>query len=333
MRLPNRYGTVSKLAGHRRKPWIIREGLSGNQRPIGYAATRAEALEMLAAFNHRPWDVDANKITLGELLDLWIRNKAWRLGASNRKGLLAGSKYMGQLRDMAYCAIKTQQMQYVIDNAQCSNNMRVLIKRMFAKLDAYAMELEIITRCHSAQLDTIEAQIGVRRAIPDDEVDKLWEHQDEPFVDVALILIYSGWRANELLALTRDNIDLDNHTMLGGIKTRAGKGRIVPIHHRIYPLVVARLEKSVSGYLIELNGRRMSYDAMRRHWGNMMANMGMDYLAHECRHTLRTRLDRTSANRVCIDRIMGHQSSNTGEQTYTHKTIDELVATIELVTN
>lgn len=172
-----------------------------------------------------------------------------------------------------------------------------------------------------------------RRAISDADVDKLWAAIGDEFVDVALILIYSGWRARELLALKVTDINLDARTMVGGLKTKAGRGRIVPIHHRILPLIERRLAASVSGYLMEWEGRPMQYDYLHRHWDKMMAAHGMDYLAHECRHTLRTRLDRTSANRVCIDRIMGHQSGNTGEQVYTHKTVNELLETIELVTN
>ena len=59
----------------------------------------------------------------------------------------------------------------------------------------------------------------------------------------------------------------------------------------------------------------------------------MQHVPHECRHTFRSRLDSAGANRVCIDRLMGHKSGNTGERVYTHKTIEELRANIELITN
>lgn len=54
---------------------------------------------------------------------------------------------------------------------------------------------------------------------------------------------------------------------------------------------------------------------------------------HECRHTFRSRLDSAGANKVCIDRIMGHKSKGTGERVYTHKNIEELKMNIELITN
>ena len=54
MKLPNKYGTITKLSGNRRRPYIIKEGKSGKQRVIGYAETRAKALDILAKYNNTP---------------------------------------------------------------------------------------------------------------------------------------------------------------------------------------------------------------------------------------------------------------------------------------
>ena len=61
----------------------------------------------------------------------------------------------------------------------------------------------------------------------------------------------------------------------------------------------------------------------------MMADMS--HTTHECRHTFRSRLDSLGANKVCIDKIMGHKTNDVGERVYTHKTIQELKKTIELI--
>ena len=36
MKNPNGYGTVTKLSGNRRRPFVIREGKTGKQKIIGY---------------------------------------------------------------------------------------------------------------------------------------------------------------------------------------------------------------------------------------------------------------------------------------------------------
>ena len=62
MRLPNGYGSVVKMSGKRRKPYMVRKTIGwhldetkGRQiqdfQIIGYAETRAEGLRMLAEYN------------------------------------------------------------------------------------------------------------------------------------------------------------------------------------------------------------------------------------------------------------------------------------------
>lgn len=64
MKLPNGYGSIKKLSGKRRRPFMACEGKSGLQKVLGYFATREEALAVLAKYNTSPWDLDANKVTL-----------------------------------------------------------------------------------------------------------------------------------------------------------------------------------------------------------------------------------------------------------------------------
>ena len=60
MRLPNGYGSVYKLSGKRRKPWIvvISHGINAegkvDREPIGYYRTRQEALDALAIYHREP---------------------------------------------------------------------------------------------------------------------------------------------------------------------------------------------------------------------------------------------------------------------------------------
>jgi len=58
----------------------------------------------------------------------------------------------------------------------------------------------------------------------------------------------------------------------------------------------------------------------------------MNHTPHECRHTFRSCLDSAGANKVSINKLMGHAGADTGERIYTHKTLQELKNTIELIT-
>lgn len=49
--------------------------------------------------------------------------------------------------------------------------------------------------------------------------------------------MYMGWRLQELATLKLDEVNLDDWYMKAGMKTDAGKQRIVPIHEKIKGLV------------------------------------------------------------------------------------------------
>lgn len=51
MKRANKTGTVSKLSGNRRRPYVAREGITGEQRIIGYGTTSMEARDILKKFN------------------------------------------------------------------------------------------------------------------------------------------------------------------------------------------------------------------------------------------------------------------------------------------
>ena len=73
MKLPNGYGSVTKMSGKRRNPWVVRKTDGYELDPekgtkkqkyiiIGYAPTKAECLKMLTDYNN-PFDAKAAKLS------------------------------------------------------------------------------------------------------------------------------------------------------------------------------------------------------------------------------------------------------------------------------
>lgn len=52
MRLPNGYGSVYKLSGHRRRPYVVKKTIDGRQRALGYFESYQAAFEFLVEINH-----------------------------------------------------------------------------------------------------------------------------------------------------------------------------------------------------------------------------------------------------------------------------------------
>ena len=73
----------------------------------------------------------------------------------------------------------------------------------------------------------------IRVPFTPEEIDLLRENINYGVVDMIIIGIYSGWRPQELSILKIADIDLENNTMFGGLKTDAGRNRCVPIHSKI----------------------------------------------------------------------------------------------------
>ena len=75
MKNPNGYGTVAKLSGNRRNPFVVRKTKGWDDRgfpiyeTIGYYPTREAGMLALADYNRNPFDIQASKITLKELYE------------------------------------------------------------------------------------------------------------------------------------------------------------------------------------------------------------------------------------------------------------------------
>lgn len=337
MRNPNGYGSVIKLSGNRRRPYMARktDGFDDRGHPkykaIGYAATREEAMIMLAQFNNNPYDLDQAKITVGQLYDRWENHEMPKMAAQSGKALRSASKKLATVWGFRYRDLRAYHMQETID-ASGAYSPQNKVKSLWSHLDRYALSLDIIPRMYSTLTTAAAApDETTRRPFSESEISKLWECINTPWIDTILILIYTGFRLGEFLTLRSSDVDLEQHTIKGGIKTAAGRNRLVPIHPRIHPLIEARLQDG-SEYLILHDGGAVDARRYYTHWYSALEPLGMKHIPHECRHTLRTRLDAVGANKRCIDLILGHKSKEVGERTYTHKTIEDLHNAIKLVT-
>ena len=100
MKLPNGFGTVYKLSGNRRNPYVARKTKGWKINPetgkikqtyitIGFYSTRKEALTALAEFNANPYDMDAGKVTFEDIYERWSSDHFPTVSDSNVKGYKA----------------------------------------------------------------------------------------------------------------------------------------------------------------------------------------------------------------------------------------------------
>lgn len=334
-RNPNGYGCVTKLKGKRSRPWMIKvtvynEEGRARQVPIDYAETEEQANIILAQYNNNPWNIDRNKVTLVELYNRWCKIKLPNLGTSSQGTLKAAFKHCSKYYGVKYRALRAYQMQDCIDSCECSYSTKGAIKNLWGHLDRFAFECDIIEKMYSTLTTTPQVPDTKRLPFTDQQITALWKIKDEPWVNTVLIYIYTGFRLTELLNMKTEQVNMKDQYFQGGIKSSAGKGRIVPIHPRILPFVKDLVSQG-NEYLFTYQNKKISKSNYYKLWDEVMKKIDANKTPHEARHTFETNLDNARGNRKCIDMLMGHKSKDVGNRVYNHKTIDQLRDTINLL--
>lgn len=337
MRHPNGYGCVTKLSGKRRKPFVARitagHNSKGNQiySVIGYYPTRKEALTALAQYNAQPYDIELSKITLKDLFEIWSATELPKLGESLQYSHRAAYKYCKHLENIPYRNLRKAQMQDCIDRCGKSESTQTNIANLFRTLDRYAYDQDIIVKQYSANLTTSTTEKKKRNPFSKDEIKSIEAHAGQPLYDETLFMLYTGCRVSEMLLVRSKDIDLYNRTLTLGVKTDAGRNRIIPIHHKLEPIIKAHIGAEHLFAMPRSTTAKNPDKALQTKFLKDWQALFPDHDTHDCRHTFRSQLDRQEANRACVNLIMGHKGSDVGERVYTHKTIQELIGTIDLL--
>ena len=164
------------------------------------------------------------------------------------------------------------------------------------------------------------------------EINTLFANDDRQWVDVILIMIYTGVRINELLKIKIENVYLENRYLITGSKTDAGKNRIIPISKKILPYISKRYNKDQCWLIRQDDGKAFEKNNFRSSYFNpTMEALNMYHTPHECRHTCASLMDAAGVNRVSQQLILGHKGANITEQVYIHKNLEELIKAIDLI--
>ncbi len=166
MRLANGIGSVYKLSGNRRNPYIVRKTTgweideeSGKAKQkyitIGYAPTRAKGLEMLLDYNKNPFGVESSKITFAEIFSKWSAEKFPTISDSNVKGYNASYNCCSAIHDRVFKDLKLTDLQGMIDT--CGKNYPTLrkLKVLLSQMYEYAMKYEYCNKDYSQYVDIL----------------------------------------------------------------------------------------------------------------------------------------------------------------------------------
>lgn len=210
------------------------------------------------------------------------------------------------------------------------------IKALLVQMYTYC-ESNNITAKNYARLVKIpkDAAEGSVRAFTDLEFAKLSKNWEiVPGGDVCLVLCYTGFRITEFCELTVFSYDPKEKTLRGGIKTEAGKDRIVPVHPKIIPIIEGWCKSSKGILYTKPNGKPYTKDSFRKAvWNPCMEALGLpdDLTPHSARHTFGTMMAAAGARAEDIKAIMGHSDFSVTANTYINQDVSTLKQAVGMI--
>lgn len=337
MRFPNGYGSICKLSGKRRKPYMVQiqtdkdEFGKRTRKPLSYHKTRAEAFEALKKYNEKPYDFTKKKLTFADVYKLWHGPHCSGKSDSLNYVYTAAFKSFSDIHDSLFEDLRPYHYEPIIQAVVGSKQKKMHMTTLLGQLYKYAKKYEVYDRDYSKDLivGAIE-EPEARTVFSDLEIKKL-SKMTGLIPDSLLIMIYTGFRISELLAIETANINLDDPMIKGGLKSEAGKNRVVPIHPSILP-IVKRYYNQNNMYLFDLGfNQPVKYSIYLKEFRSFMTAVNMDHIPHEARHTFITNLDRVGAKDNLIKLLVGHAQTDFTKKVYTHNTVDQLKETIALL--
>lgn len=327
MKNENGSGTVYKLKGKRRKPWVARittgYSLDGKQlrKTIGTFATKREAQEYLLKYNKNP--LLFNKITFGEVKDMWWAEYEKKVKKITSKNMTSQLKKLRDLEKIPIADINLMILQKICKENKAVSTTKAVLNMIFE----YALKYDFITVNKCKFLEITEVSNPVKRKIfTQEEIQELFKRvkitkrAEQKIIVITLILIYTGMRIGELLQLKNEDIDLENNVIyIKESKTKAGI-RQIPISNKIIKLF-DYLERDKE-YLYN-----RTYQTTNHSFKIYIKN----HTIHDTRHTFASLLNNADANKTAITKLIGHTDFTMTENVYTHKDLEELRKAVNLL--
>ena len=356
-RLPNGFGQITELTNpnlRNRFRAMISEGKTEYGKPIqkmlkpkAYFSTYREAYEALLEYHRNPYDMDKD-LTLEEVYEKWMAHlKEQAAIPDSLRQYRSAWAYCSTIKKIKIKDLRSYHIKNCIANAEkhiddnvvaASPQTKSKMKIMFNTLLDYALEYELVDRNYSRVFklsNSVQDELdGIREhhmSFTQEEMDTLWNHADDLHVQLILIQCYMGWRPQELCGLKLSNMNLDEHYIIGGLKTKSGRNRKVPIHPKIESMIKSNAKRSEyfgSEYIFLVPDRRsenkwirLTYNNYYRIFNTVIKKLNLDpnHKTHDPRKQFVTAAKKAGLDNVAIKKIIGHAVDDITEEIYTDR--------------
>lgn len=240
-----------------------------------------------------------------------------RIAVSTMKTLKSAVKWFEDIYPVMINELTIDDLQNCLDMCPRGKATRENMKYLATQMYKYA-EARFMVQKNIAAFLYCDGEEGTRPAFTAQELEKIKNAVGIEYgADYVYCLIYTGFRPNEMLNLTKFSYDADAQTLVGGFKTEAGTNRLVPISPKIAP-IIKRLAASADPWLfVDRNGIKLN-DATFRHgiFYPLLAKLGIQQIPdqdhparlvpYSCRHTFANFLKLATGPDKDKAALMGH---------------------------
>lgn len=262
-------------------------------------------------------------LTFAQVYELYYKDKfenpKKKFSKSTAKNYQWAYKQCTSLYERPMKSIVTKDMQAILDACTLSYSSVNSIRNLFGQMFDYAI-INGIVSTNYAQYTAIHTEKVFENGEPftEEEIKMLWKNKSNPDVQIILILIYTGMRIGELQIT---NINYENNCFEGGLKTPAGRDRIIP-----FP-------DSIKDFIKNFNQSKFNANTFRddkfypliQSVGMPPLTNGKKHTPHDCRHTFSWLCDKYKVDDLSKHLLMGHSlGSDVEKSVYGHRNINQL---------
>ncbi len=338
-RRPRGTGTVWKDPRNKNRPYVA---VAADGTRIGSFATAGDAVQMLDRVNASQAAPERLCYTLSDVYDRWSVLHYPKISKSAQQSYRNAYNKAEPLHRRRIAELKTEDYQAIIQQIADAGGSRSLCEKqrqLFSQLCQYAIHQDIIHTNYAQALSLPSPGAPKTRVLSAAEVSAIWGMANDSRLGetakIALVLVYTGMRLNELLTVRRDDVHLAEGYLIGGEKTEAGRRRVIPIHPDVRSFVTDWLAAGAgsSPYLLASKyGLPRDHNNVRKSFGSLMQKLGIQGVTpHTCRHTAATKMAASGLPPEVVKQILGHADIATTLNIYTHPDTALLVANLEKI--
>ena len=320
IRRANGSGHITKLSGNRRKPYAIRKIVGWTEKGtpkyqyVSYHKTKREAEKALDKYIEDPYML--GKHTLQSVYDEWYALREKDKANNTLINYRSSWQHLKPLHDKKIAQLDRFEIQRFFDSLELSEYAMKRSLNLLKSLFEYGAKhgiLPIAALNYHKAIDLKpkkETRENPHTVLTKEELQYLWDNQDNEMVKIILVYVYTGLRFAELRKLLPKNTHED-YIEIKQAKTEAGN-RIVPLSDKVKSLLPIAEVPPHSTFIVYFQ------------------KILPGHTPHDTRHTFMSLMAEAQVDDRIVKAIVGHKPTNITEH-YTHFSLETLLEAVNKI--